>query len=274
MTESLLGALTGHGAPAIGFVTGGNVLVREQVDARLRLLDLWLDAGMSLGNHTYSHTSINEASLAEYQTDVLQGELLVRLVLDPRGQRLRYFRAPANHIGPTVEIKSALAHFLRTRRQVLTPFTIEHADYAFDEVFGEATAAGDEGEAARTRSAYLEHLDTVFTFFEGLSERMFRRQIAQIFLIHANRLNAATLDDTLTALERRGYRFVSVEDALEDEAYSMPDHFVGPAGISWFHRWSFSRGYGSRTTASGLNLPETLYEEPDPPAFVMDAMRR
>jgi hypothetical protein len=102
---------------------------------------------------------------------------------------------------------------------------------------------------------------------------MFDRQIAQIFLIHANRLNGEMLGEMLTRLEERGYRFVSLESALEDEAYSTPDHFVGPAGISWFHRWSYGRGYGSRTTSSGLVLPETLYREPDPPEFVLKAVR-
>jgi peptidoglycan/xylan/chitin deacetylase (PgdA/CDA1 family) len=273
MTERLVEALALHGASAVGFVTGKNVLVREQIDERVRALNAWLDGGHLLGNHTYSHTSLNESSLADYQTDVIQGELLVRFALEPRGERLRYFRAPHNHIAPTREIKAALEHFVRTRRQVLTPFTVEHSDYAFDRAFVAAEAAVDAERAERVRSAYLSHLDTVFDFFEGLSERIFRRQIAQILLVHANRLNAVSLDEMLERIEARGYEFISLSDALEDEAYSMPDHFVGPAGISWFHRWSFSRGYGSRTTTSGLTLPETLFEEPDPPQFILDASR-
>jgi peptidoglycan/xylan/chitin deacetylase (PgdA/CDA1 family) len=254
-------------------VTGRNVLVKEQVDARLDLLEKWLDAGMSLGNHTFSHVSLNETSLAEYQLDIIQGETFLRFVQEPRGERLRYFRAPSNHVGSTQEIKDGLARFLRSRRQILAPFTVEHSDYAFDEAYRAALNASDAALAARVRAAYLEHLDVVFSFFEGLSAEMFERQIAQIFLIHANRLNAETLGEMLGRLEARGYRFMALETALEDEAYSLPDHFVGPAGISWFHRWSYSRSYGARTTASGLSLPETLYREPEPPEFVLKVVR-
>jgi peptidoglycan/xylan/chitin deacetylase (PgdA/CDA1 family) len=273
LTESLLHALRAHRAPATGFVIGRKVLVKDQVDARLALLEKWLDSGMSLGNHTFSHDSLNETALAEYQLDIVQGELLLRFVQEPRGQRLRYFRAPHNHVGPTQEIKDGLARFLRSRRQVLAPFTIEHSDYVFDEAYRSALTASDAVLSARVRAAYLDHLDVVFSFFEGLSAEMFDRQIAQIFLIHANRLNAETLAEMLGRLEGRGYRFIALETALEDEAYSLPDHFVGPVGISWFHRWSYSRGYGARTTASGLSLPETLYREPDPPEFILKAAR-
>ena len=273
MTESLLAALNAHGAEAIGFVTGSSIMVDEQVDDRLGLLHLWIDEGMTLGSHSYSHESLNEMSLGEYQVDLLQAELLIRHVQRPHGHRLRYFRAPQNHIGPTLAVKDGLRMFLRTRRQRLAPFTIEHSDYAFNRAYVEALEAGDAALASKVRGAYLEQLDTAFDYFEGLSERMFDRQIAQVFLIHANQLNAVTLDEMLAKLEARGYEFVTLAGALADEAYEMPDHFIGPVGISWFHRWSFSRGFGTRQTDSGLMLPETLYEEPDPPAFILEANR-
>lgn len=273
MTERILEALNAHGAEAIGFVTGSSILVDGQVDARLGLLHRWIDEGMTLGSHSYSHESLNEISLGEYQVDLLQAELLIRHVQRPHGHRLRYFRAPQNHIGPTLAVKDGLRMFLRTRRQRLAPFTVEHSDYAFNRVYVQALEAGDADLAARVESAYLEQLDTAFDYFEGLSERMFDRQIAQVFLIHANRLNAETLDEMLTKLEARGYEFVTLPGALADEAYEMPDHFIGPVGISWFHRWSYSRGFGTRQTDSGLTLPETLYEEPDPPAFILEAIR-
>jgi len=270
MTEAILEALNSHDAEAIGFVAGSSVMVTGQIDDRLALLGRWIDGGMTLGNQSYAHESLNEMSLAEYQIDLLQAELLIRHVQRPRGHRLRYFRAPYNHIGPTTALKQGLRLFLRTRRQRLAPFTIELRDTAFNAVYVEAMASGDTALAEKVRSAYLDHLDVAFEFFEGLSERMFDRQIAQVFQIHANPLNAETLDEMLTKLEARGYGFVNLAAALTDEAYEMPDHFAGPVGMSWFHRWSFSRGYGTRKTDEGLTLPETLYEEPALPAFILD----
>jgi hypothetical protein len=43
-------------------------------------------------------------------------------------------------------------------------------------------------------------------------------------------------------MKRRGYRFISLDEALKDEAYALPDTFLGRAGISWMHRWTLDKG--------------------------------
>jgi hypothetical protein len=41
---------------------------------------------------------------------------------------------------------------------------------------------------------------------------------------------------------RRGYAFISLQEALEDPAYASPDTYTGPAGITWLHRWALTQG--------------------------------
>ena len=51
-----------QGIPAIGFVNENKLHVDESVDAaRVRLLELWLDAGLELGNHTFSHPDLHRS---------------------------------------------------------------------------------------------------------------------------------------------------------------------------------------------------------------------
>ena len=57
---------------------------------------------------------------------------------------------------------------------------------------------------------------------------------------------------------RRGYTFVSLDQALADAAYRLRDEYVGHGGFSWIHRWSRTKGMA----------PEA---EPDPPKWVQDA---
>jgi hypothetical protein len=42
-------------------------------------------------------------------------------------------------------------------------------------------------------------------------------------------------------MKRRGYKFISLEEALKDRAYALPDAQV-KTGLSWIHRWMIARG--------------------------------
>ena len=68
------------------------------------------------------------------------------------------------------------------------------------------------------------------------------REVLHILLLHANALNAEYLGQLAERIEHRGYRFVSLAEALADPAYSQADPYVGPKGLSWLQRWALGRG--------------------------------
>ena len=188
MTDEILAALRSHNVPTTGFVTGKRVLVPDQVDVRIELLALWTQAGATLGNHTFSHRPLSTISLEEYKRDVIKGDVFPAHSMTGYDQQPKYFRAPQNDLGSSSEVHGSLSEFLKTSEYVLTPFTIEHADYAFNRAFVQAESNGELETTERVKAAYLEHLDIAFGFFEELSAELFLRQIPQVFLIHANRL--------------------------------------------------------------------------------------
>ena len=61
-------------------------------------------------------------------------------------------------------------------------------------------------------------------------------------LIHANIINSIYLGDLIDMFKRHGYDLVDLDTALKDPAYAIPDHYYGPAGISWLHRWALEKG--------------------------------
>jgi len=260
VNEALVGLLARRRVPAIGFVNEGKLQVTGERDARIAVLERWLNAGLSLGNHTFSHSSLRDIPLPAYEDDVIHGEVITRQLLVRRGgSPTLYFRHPYTATGPTAEIKEAFESFLHARGYVIAPFTVENSDYIFNRILIEALKRSDTGEAARTRAAYLDHTDAVITFCEGLARETFGREIPQILLIHDNELNAGVLGDLLDRLAARGYSFVSLDDALLDAAYHTPDRYMGLVGPSWLHRWRV-----------GLGLPSRLRDEPDPPQWVLD----
>ena len=258
INQRLLATLRIERVPAVGFVNASGVEVEGERDERLDLLRRWVGPGLTLGNHTYSHPDLNRVPLAEYQADVVKGEPAIRRVLEARGHQLLWFRHPFTRTGPTPEIKAGLEGFLNERGYRVAPFTIESADYLFAVLYERALMAGDDARADTVAAAYLDHQDKAVAFAEALAFDTFGRDIPQILLSHVNRLNADVMPEYLGRLRRRGYIFVTLDSAMDDEAYRTPDRFVGRSGPSWIHRWRIA-----------LDLPSRLKDEPDPPAWVM-----
>jgi peptidoglycan/xylan/chitin deacetylase (PgdA/CDA1 family) len=251
MTTQLLQPFVDRKVPVIGFVNEG----RQEwgADGLRQLLDLWLDAGADLGNHTYSHPDINQVPLETYTADVTKGEATVRAALAARKRELRYFRHPFLHTGPTPEVKRGLQAFLDGRGYRVAPVTIDNADYMYAALYTRPALRD------RVRQEYVGYMESVTAFFEQRSVEVVGREFPQVLLLHANQLNADLMPQLLEMFRRRGYRFVSLEEALADPAYASVDGYAGRGGFSWIHRWSQARGMAPKG-------------EPEPPAWVTDAM--
>src|SRR5579871_3544864 len=65
LTRKLLGGLRRNRLGATGFVNESQLAGPDRA-ARTALLVRWLDAGMGLGNHGYSHLSLSHVPLAKY----------------------------------------------------------------------------------------------------------------------------------------------------------------------------------------------------------------
>jgi peptidoglycan/xylan/chitin deacetylase (PgdA/CDA1 family) len=256
ITPKLLESLRRNGVPAVGFVNEAKLYRRGETDARIGLLRAWLDAGFELGNHTFSHVNPQRAPLAEYEEDVVRGETVTRMLLAERGMKLRYFRHPFLFTGTTPEYKRGLAEFLAPRGYTVAPVTVDNNDFIFAKVYFDAKRRGDAGVAARVADAYVPYMESVFDFFERLSVETFGREVRQTLLLHANELNADRFDELAAMLRRRGYKFVTLEEALRDPAYAEPDALY-KNGVSWIHRWRAAKGMAQKW-------------EPDAPKFVND----
>jgi peptidoglycan/xylan/chitin deacetylase (PgdA/CDA1 family) len=239
--------------------------VSGERDARAELLQMWLDAGLTLGNHNFAHDDFSNTPLQKYEDDLIRGEVVTETLLKAAGQSEKYFRHPYLNTGMTLDVKTAFDAFLKERGYTIAPVTIEDADYVFNDALGNALEKKDKKMAARAKKEYLEYVDTVFDYAEKESAEMFGRQIPQILLVHDNALNTECLDALLEKLEMRGYKFVSLDAAMSDPAYATPDLYVG-TGILWMDRWKL---------ALGMKLD--LSKGPEPPGWaeqIFEQMRK
>jgi peptidoglycan/xylan/chitin deacetylase (PgdA/CDA1 family) len=260
ITSRLLDAVKRNGVPTIGFVNEGKLYFRRgEIDARAELLRAWLDAGCDLGNHTFSHINLRNAPLAAYEEDVVRGETVTRMLLAERGRKLRYFRHPFLFTGETPEYKKGLADFLAARGYTVAPVTVDNNDYVFADVYYKAKKRGDAETAKRVAAAYVPYMESLFAFFERLSVETFGREVKQTLLLHANEINADHFDELAAMMRRRGYKFVTLEEALKDPAYTEPDALY-KNGVSWIHRWRAAKGLEQKWEPETPKFVDDLYK--------------
>jgi len=237
LNQKLVAAIHRNNMPAIGFVNEGRLCAekRNQIPS---LLTIWLDAGLELGNHTYSHIDFNTASISGFEKNIIDGEKVTRPLLASRGKTLRYFRFPFLHMGKNLTRKHAIEHFLSNHGYENAVVTIDDDDSIY------AVAYASAGAPAKKRLAddYIRYMESMFAFYEKWSRDIAGYEPPQILLLHDHQLNADTLDRLAAMIRHRGYSFISIAEALRDPVYQRPEHYTGGHGLSWMYRWAFAAG--------------------------------
>jgi peptidoglycan/xylan/chitin deacetylase (PgdA/CDA1 family) len=242
MTTKLLGTLRDQKIPVVGFVNEKKLYKPGEVDERIKALQMWLDYGFELGNHTFSHASLNQVGLKAWEDDVIQGESVTRMLLAAHKMKLRYFRHPYLDTGRDLLTRREAEAFLVERGYRIAPITLDAWDWMFAGLYEDARKRNDTEMQQRIVKEYLAYHDAMFAYTEQLSAKIVGYEPKQILLLHASNLEADHIGELLAVLRKRGYKFITLEDALGDPAYSLPDTYVGEEGTGWIDHWAISQG--------------------------------
>src|SRR5207247_10194219 len=247
LTRRLLATVSAWKVPVIGFVNEYGLYAfrhdrRGQPDQRgMSLLQMWLDAGLELGNHTFAHTDLHATSPAAFEADVVRGEAVTAKLLRRKGMRLRYFRHPYLHTGRDLATRQDVERFLAGRGYRVAPVTVDNDDYSFAAAYSKAAERGDARMMRRLSTTYIRYTKRVFRDSEQLQVTLFGREIKHVVLLHANLLNADHFSDIARMMRQRGYPFISLDAALRDDAYGSADVYTGDESINWLARWAITR---------------------------------
>jgi peptidoglycan/xylan/chitin deacetylase (PgdA/CDA1 family) len=231
----------------------GSYTTWKTVDERIKALRMWLDYGFELGNQTFSHMSLNQPGLKAWEDDVIQGENVARLLLAEHKMTLRYFRHPLLDTGRDLETRRDADAFLVARGYRIAPVTLDAWDWMSAGVYEDAGNRGDSALQQELVTSYLSYSAQVFAYYEQLSKQLIGYEPKQILLLHANQLEADHIAELIELMRKRGYRFITLGDALSDQAFSLPDirrrgrhrlarslgHHRGqaPQGVPVFSQW-------------------------------------
>jgi len=248
MTSKLLGTLRDQKVPAVGFVNERKLYKLGEVDDRIKALSMWPEYGFELGNHTFSHASLNRVGLKAWEEEIVRGETVTRMLLSQHNMQLRYFRHPYLDTGRDLETRRQAEAFLVERGYRIAPITMDAWDWMYAGVYEDARRRGDTALEQKLVDSYHDYTNQVFDYYEKFSKDLIGYEPKQILLLHGNWLEAEHISELLDLLRKRGYQFITLQDALSDSAYSLPDEYVGEEGTSWIDHWAITRGHPPQNT--------------------------
>jgi len=236
-----------HLPPVYGFVNGFRV---RDYPYQIEILRAWHVAGEPLGNHTFEHPSLDEVSARRFIADIARNEAVLRKV-DPHGD-WRWFRYPYLDEGNTLAKRRAVRAWLFAHRYKVAEVTMDFEDYLWNDAYGRCSAQGDAAAIASLEASYLATADHFIDVFRGLSQQLYGHDIPYVLLLHVGAFDARMLPRLIALYRRRGFQFVTLEQAEADPAYRFDPDIGYPGG-----------GTLQELTAKvrGVNFPDDKYPE-------------
>jgi peptidoglycan-N-acetylglucosamine deacetylase len=213
--EKIIAAMKGaHMPPVYGFVNG---IQTEKEPLSTPMLKEWRDAGLPLGNHTWSHANLNQQSLEGWEADVLKNEPLLKSYMG--NQDWRWLRFPYLAEGDTPQKGEGARRFLTEHGYRIAGVTMSFGDYMWNEPYARCVAKNDSAAIAQLETSYLAAAESIIDYTRAMSKTLYGRDIPYVLLMHVGAMDARILPRLLTLYREKGFSFISLEDAEKDPFY-------------------------------------------------------
>lgn len=221
--QRILTVLKKNHVQAAYFVVGACV---DNTEGK-KFLQRWDRQGILLGNHTYSHKSINELSEEQYQADTLKNEKL----LHSYSHYKNIFRFPYLKEGDTQTKRDSFRNFLRQHHYEWGSVTIDASDWYISSRLEKRLLENPNADIQPYKKYYLEHIWDRAQYYDALAKKVIGRSPKHTLLVHHNVLNALFLYDLIQMFRDKGWKVIDADEAFKDPIFKQTPDII-PAGES------------------------------------------
>ncbi|MGA2674101.1 MAG: polysaccharide deacetylase family protein [Terracidiphilus sp.] len=202
-----------------GFVNA--VKLENDPDAQ-QALRIWLDAGMNIGSHTWSHISLTDNTAEAYEREIALNEPALAQYAGARDWH--WFRYPFLWEGDTLEKRHAVRMYLREHGYHVAEVTLDFEDYAWNDAYARCSAKGDTAAIEWLKQSYLDTAAEYIRLGREEEDIAFGHEIPNVMLLHATAFTTLMLPDLVELLRKQGFRFAKLPEVEQDPAYAQdPD---------------------------------------------------
>jgi len=219
-----------------GFVNGDKIASRPGAP---QALQIWLDAGMNIGNHTWSHMRLTSNTAEAFEHDIAQNEPALEQYGETRDWR--WLRFPYLDEGDTAEKRRAIRAWLREHGYRVAQVTLEFEDYAWNEAYCRCLAKQDAAAMVWLRQSYLDAAAEHIRLGREEEQIAFGHEIPNVMLLHETPFTTLMLPDLLDMLRKQGFSFEGLAQAESDPAYVRDPDAGLAAGVTFPEQFMVAR---------------------------------
>jgi peptidoglycan/xylan/chitin deacetylase (PgdA/CDA1 family) len=215
IAKSMIATFQAKGVPQVyGFMNAKRIGDDPDRSASLRL---WVDAGLPLGSHTFSHIDLTTHRAEEFETEIAENEPFLQTLMGTRDWH--WFRYPYLHEGDTLEKQRAVSKYLQEHNYKVAEVTLDFADYAWNNPYARCVAKQDSESIAWLKQSYLSTAAEYISLGQKMAVQLYGRDIKHVLLLHIGAFDSVMLPDLLDLLAKQGFHFVTLPEAEKDPAY-------------------------------------------------------
>jgi peptidoglycan/xylan/chitin deacetylase (PgdA/CDA1 family) len=216
----------------------------ESEPATMEVLRTWRRAGVPLGNHSWSHASVEAFDPAAYEQEIARNEPLLGALMGR--EDWRWFRYPYLAEGEDPARRAAVRAILARRRYRIADVTMDFSDWQWTAPYARCRSLGDAAAIAELERMYLDSAREGVRFYRSLSNSLYGRDIPYVLLMHTGSFDARMLPRLVALYRSEGFRFVTLQEAERDPVYREAADPSLPAAV---------QGLEGRARARGIALP-------------------
>lgn len=213
VAAEVIAALSAAHAPAYGFINGHWTADRPDTH---QVFTMWRSAGLSLGNHGWSHRHLSEMTPAEFEQELVRNEP----ILETGREDWHWFRYPFLDEGWKSPKRSAGREILAKHGYKIATVSMDFGDWMWTAPYARCKNAGDEPAVSKLEELYMQAARESIGYFRQVSHTAYGRDIPYVLLLHISPFEARMLPRLLKLYRDDGFRFVNLPDAEADPVYA------------------------------------------------------
>jgi peptidoglycan/xylan/chitin deacetylase (PgdA/CDA1 family) len=214
--------LDAHGVKGVLFLNGAGLDESHERAREWSSMEAFRKDGHLLANHGARHKPLSQVTWEEFWQDALAGEKSLNESAPGWQESAYFYRFPNSDWGSQPEF--SCQQVTKRLGATILPVSADLKDFSYAERYHHALDTESRSAIAQEAFDILEQgVENVRTRRIALSQSA---EHPEIFIMHSTRFARDQMDDVLTALEKRGVRWISPLQAKLDSYRAKPGRCV------------------------------------------------